>query len=186
MKLSVGESKPHKFKLCAWLIMLVEGTNPSHSFITWKDERIGVRKVAEAIGSGGKMLTNHEFKSKNKITNIYYYEIDQKSMDELEVWLWNNMRPYGFQHIVGLLYMRLCAGIKRLFKNKSKCKNPLKDGTFSQICVELSARSIEKSKNIDLPGNIEDYGLQEMHNINEKYSDSKASQEKIDRINKNK
>ena len=37
LTLSIGESRPHKWKLFAWLIELVEKTDHTHSFASWKD-----------------------------------------------------------------------------------------------------------------------------------------------------
>ena len=183
VKLSIGESRPKKFKLLAWLIMKVEGIDHSHSFITWRDHDIDVRKVAEARGSGGRIITNHQFKEENEVVNVYYYYIPEDKMKELEKWIWENMRPYGFKHILGILVMRTCSAIKRIFGCDKRCKNPFKDGTYSQICVELSSRAIQLAKDVDLPGDVEDYGLLEMHDINEEYSEGKADQAKLDKIN---
>ena len=79
--------------------------------------------------------------------------------------------------------MRVKNCFYRLIKSDKKACNPFRDGKYSQICVESGARVIELSKKLDLPGNIEDYGLKEFHDFVKKHG-KKVAQEKIDRINR--
>ena len=72
---------------------------------------------------------------------------------------------------------------KGLIKSDKKAGNPFKDGKYSQICVEAGARVIELSKKVNMPGNIEDYGLREFHDFVKEHG-KKVPQEKIDRINR--
>lgn len=176
--LSIGESRPKKWKLFAWLIQLVEGVDHSHIFVSWKDKELGVRKVAEARGAGGRMISNHRFKDQNHVVMIYQYQIQPDKLEELEKWLWEVLGPYGHKHIFGLLLMRVVSGLGF----KKQAKNPFKDGTYSQICCELGARAIEKATGFDLPGDVEDYGLQEFQKLNRRYG-KKVTQEKLNRIN---
>jgi len=181
--LSVGESRPKKSRLLAKLIMMVEGTDHSHSFISWKDEDLGIRKVAEARGAGARVVTNHTFKHENHVVRIYHYKIGPEKLKELEAWVWNHLaKPYGVKHLVGLLVMRLKNSFFRLIGSEKRAKNAQKDGDFSMICVELSAKAVELATGVDLPGEVEDYGLIEMHEINEEIG-LPVLQEKIDRIN---
>lgn len=160
MILSVGESRPKKWKPGAALIKAFEGTDHTHSFVSWKDQRLGIRKVAEARGSGGRIVTNHQFKAENEVVRIYQYTIEQAKLDELEIWIWENLRPYGYRHLIGLAEMR----IRRLWDKKAV--NRLKDGDYSLICVEMTAKAIQLALGMDFPGDVEDYGLREMHEIN--------------------
>ena len=182
--LSIGESRPKKWKPIAALIQLIEGIDHSHSFITYKDARLSdIRYVAEARGGGCRVLSNHEFKLQNEIVRIYRYEVDQETLDDIhrEVHLLL-ARPYGKIHLVGLLWIRLLNFIYRLFEIRKKATNPFKDGDYSQICVELSAKALYKAIKKPIPKWIEDYGLVEMHELNEAFGDP-VPQEKIDKIN---
>ena len=182
MILSVGESRPKKFKIGAEILMAVEGTDHSHSFISWRDESLGIRKVAEARGGGGRIVINEQFRQENHIVRVFQYEICPISLRELEIWIWGHLRPYGYKYNLGIGIMRL----KSLFRCKSV--NPFKDGDFSMVCVELTARAIALSMGIQLPYSIEDFGLKEMHELNLDMYRSKrcdlASEELLNAINR--
>lgn len=177
--LSVGESRPKKWKPLAWVIQLIEKTDHSHSFTSWRDHDLDIRKVAEARGGGCRILTNITFKHGAQVMTIYQYKISDKSLREAEKFIWDQLaKPYGCKHILGLLLMR--AGLTK--------GNPFKDQNYSQICVELSIKMVCIALQIDIPEGVEDWGLREMHDFNEenyfKGLCEKASQEKIDRINR--
>jgi len=176
MILSIGESHPKKWKIGAAVIKAVEGTDHTHSFVSWRDEHLDIRKVAEARGGGGRIVINEQFRQENEIVRIFQYDITEDKLKELETWIWKNMKPYGYKHNLGLGIMRLGNRLLQIFGSKEIAQNPFKDGLFSQICVELTARSISLATGLKLPGNIEDYGLREMHEFNfEMYRQEKCS-----------
>ena len=72
---SIGFSRPKKWKPFAWLIMLVEKTKYSHTFVSWKCTNINERKVFEAVGSGVRIISNHRFKEKALVVEIYHFEV---------------------------------------------------------------------------------------------------------------
>ena len=178
MILSVGESKPKCFRPASAIIKAVEMTDHTHSFVSWRDPRNNIRVVAEARGSGCRIVTNHTFKAENEVVRIFQYEIDEQNLIEFEKYVWEQMgRPYGHKHLIGLLLMR--TGVTE--------SNPFRDGECSQICVELSVRAISHAMNIPIPKHIENWGLREAHRFNmmnykEQICDM-ASPEKIRRIN---
>lgn len=176
--LSVGESKPKCFKPASAIIRYIEMTDHTHTFVSWRDPRVDVRIVAEARGSGCRVVTNHTFKSENEVVRIFQYEVDEHNLIDFEKYVWDQMgRPYGHKHLFGLLLMR--AGLTN--------SNPFKDGEFSQICVELSVRAICQALNVPVPQNIENWGLREAHKFNMvnfgKRLCDMAAPEKIRRIN---
>ena len=181
--ISIGCSRPKDWKPLAEAIMLAEGTNFSHVFVSWKCTNIDRRKVYEAVGSGSRKISNERFKEKAHVVEIYQFEvgledlfkIDQMTHDEAGT-------PYGYLHLVGLALMRVKAWFYRRLGLKRKASNPFKDGKFSQICVEAGAYVIELSKKNELPGDIEDYGLKEFYDFVKAYG-TPVSQEKIDKIN---
>ena len=178
MILSVGESEPKEFKPFSTGIRFVEKTDHTHSFTSWKDPRTGIRVVAEARGSGCRIVTNTQFKADNWVVRIYQYEIDPAKLIEFEKYVWEQMgRPYGYSHIMGLLSMRL--GITD--------GNPFKDGEYSQICAELSVRAISKALDEPPPKGVENWGLRETHAWNShNFASGRcdlATPDKIDQIN---
>lgn len=174
---SIGFSRPKKFKLFSWLIMLVEGTKYSHTFVTWKCTNINERKVFEAIGSGVRIVSNYRFKEKSHIVEIYQFEVP------VEVILWLDRyahlqagKPYGYKHILGLTIMK----VAKFFG--FNIANPFKDGKYSEICLESGAYIVEEGIKVDLPGDIEDYDLEQYNGLIAQYG-VPVPQEKIDSIN---
>jgi hypothetical protein len=179
---SIGFSKRKGFNLISRLISLVEGTDFSHTFVSWKCTFIDRRKVYEAVGSGSRKISNHRFKEKALVTDIYQFEVDEEALAKIDRFTHDEAgTPYGYKHLVGIAIMRLCGFVSRLFGLKKKCKNPFKDGNYSQICVESGALILELN-GIDIPGDIEDYGLREFHQFVSAHG-QKVPQEKIDQIN---
>lgn len=178
-KVSIGFSRPKKWKPLAWLIMKFTG-NFSHTFTTWKCTNIQARKVFEAVGSGVRIISNHRFREKAFVVDVFSFEVS----DEVIFWLDRYTheqagKPYGYKHILGLAYVILmgCVGVK--------VKNPFKDGRYSEICLESGAHILEQALGIDLPGDIEDYTLKEFYQIVAEHG-GRAPQEKIDIINRKK
>lgn len=176
--LSVGESKPKSFKLFSKAIELVEMTDHTHSFVSWRDPRTDIRIVAEARGSGCRVVTNNHFKSDNWVVRIYQYKITNDQLLKFEKYVWEQMgRPYGHKHILGLLLMRIGLTNKNIFK----------DGDFSQICAELSVKGISNALGEAPPSGVENWGLRETHAWNSHNfvlgRCQQAGPEKINRIN---
>ena len=176
-KVSIGFSRPKKWKPLAWLIMLIEGTNFSHTFVTRKCTNIGARKVFEAVGSGVRIISNNRFKEKAWVVEIYVFEVSDEVVHWLDRYSHEQAgKPYGFKHILGLALMRALKSIN------IKIANPFKDGKYSEVCVESGGQVVERGLGIDLPGDLEDYGLVEYHQFIKQYGE-KAPPEKIARIN---
>ena len=174
---AIGFSRPKKWKVFSWLIMAVERTNYSHSFVTWKDENIQRRKIFEAVGAGVRIIGNILFKQKAEITEIYNFKVSEEVVIWLEQYAHDQSgKPYGYKHVIGLLLMRIYSAFG------FKIANPFKDGDYSQICVEAGAYVLEKGLGVDLPGNVEDYGLREYRALVAKYGDALPC-EKIEAIN---
>ena len=180
-KVGIGFSKPKKWKPLSWIIQLVEGTNYSHVFVTWYCKNIQRRKVFEAVGSGIRILSNVTFKKKSEVVKLYYFEVDDKTLNEIEQKAHDlSGRSYGFKAIIGLGIMRLFNWFNRLFGISGKQHNPFKDGERSQVCVETGG--IVLSKIVDLPNKFEDYGLLEFEHLIAKHGIS-VSRDKIEHIN---
>lgn len=186
--LSVGFSRPHKWKPLAWLIMLIEGLDSSHTFITWKNTRIKRRKIFEAVGAGTRELKNTTFRAHNRVVELYEFEVSADiSLEEAEILVEQYSidvvgTKYGFKALCGLAWMRLANFAYRAIGSKKRSQNPFKDGKYSQVCVEAGADLLQKITKLKLPGDIEDYGIKEYRDFVKSHG-RKVSQDKIDRIN---
>jgi len=181
--LSILKTKPKSFKPLAWLIMKIEGTDFSHVAISYKDDSMGVRYVAEARASGIRILSNTQFKEDNYITSGSHYECSDERLIEVHKYIYNQLaKNYGKKHLLGLGIMRLKLLICKIIKCDKKPGNPFKDGSHSQICCELGLNVIKLVKDVVLPVDIEDCGLKEFNRIDLKHG-TPIPQEKIDKIN---
>lgn len=181
--ISIGFSKRKGFNLISKLISFVEGTEFSHTFVSWKCTNIDRRKVYEAVGSGSRKISNHKFKEKAYITDIFQFEVDAKTLFKIDQFTHDESgTPYGYKHLVGLLIMRVKNAFWKMIGSKRRSGNPLKDKRYSQICVEAGAYVMQEA-GIEIPGNVENYGLREFYDFVEEHG-KKLDQMKIDSINK--
>lgn len=191
--ISVGESRPKSFKLFSRLTEWFEGVDHSHVFISWEDQ-FKHRWVAEARGGGARMLSAKEFMRDNYLVSVYSYPCDEKGMERLSEYAWENMgRRYGFLQIYGLFEMRLLNKVYRAMGMNNRAINRFVDGQESQICVEFAIKSVQaatettqKEKPLSIPesSKTEQWGLIEMRKFNESNGD-KLDQFIVDLINKN-
>jgi len=174
-KFYIGESKSKKFKIGSFFLKLFEGVDYCHSFIMWYDKKTKVYKLAEARGGGSRIVTQKRFLQYSDVITLYEYQTHYTRLDKIEAWILTHLGDYNKRQLLGLGYMRIMNFILRICGAEKRVKNPIKDGDFSQICVELSARAIEIGLNVDLPGDVEDYGLIEMRELNMQFCKYKLS-----------
>ena len=180
----IGESKPKSKKLFASLIQWFEGVDHSHIFVSWKD-KLGLRWVAEAKGSGIRLLSNDHFKKETLVVNVYRYELDEAGLERLIKYVWlSAATKYGFKSIYGLCEMRLMNKIYRILGKKQRAKNRFADGDYSQVCCEfaINAAKIVYGNLVYTNGNTENYGLIETRSFNLTFG-QKQPRELIDKIN---
>lgn len=181
--ISIGFSRRKKFSLISSLIQLVEGTEFSHAFVSWKCTNIDRRKVYEAVGSGSRKISNTRFKEKSYVTDIFHFEVTCEDLFKIDQFTHDESgTPYGYKHILGIAIMRAKNFFYRIFGIKKKAKNPFKDGKYSQICVESGAY-VMKLAGIESPIDVEDYGMREFYEFAKKYG-KPVPQETLDKINK--
>ena len=182
MIISIGESRSKKFKAFSRATELVEGVGHSHIFVSWKDS-LGLRWVAEARGSGVRIVSNVGFKEENEVVNIYQYECDQEAFDETVRYIWQNSpKSYGHLQIAGLAWMRLANWSVRLFGLENRFTNPFRDGEHSQICCEFGLNCATIALKKPKLKNVENFGLIEARKFNENHGE-RFTRDRIDRIN---
>ena len=182
--ITVGTSFPKKPLLTSKATRWFEGVDHSHVYITWKDG-LGLRWVAEAHGSGIRVISNVEFKMKNRVINLYKYNCSQDGHDAAIKWMWAHSHlSYAFMQLYGLFEMRVLGLMCRFFKMKCKPKNRFANGAYSQICTEFVLRALDVATEgrLDIPEDVENFGLYETSLFN-KANGELLPQEMIDRIN---
>jgi len=180
--ISIGESRQKKFKLFSRLTELVEGVGHSHVFVSWKDAH-GLRWVAEARGSGVRVISNFEFKRHSEVINVYHYGEGINTLNAVTSYVWGmTARRYGWKQIAGLFYMRAGNAVSRVLTGKNRHKNPFRDGEASQICCEFAVNAVCITLGIKHPEDLDSFGLVETRKFNEKHG-KKQSKELLARIN---
>jgi len=155
IKVYLSKPKNHPFPIFSWLVRLVEHTKYSHFIVGWYDGYLKKEIFYESTGSGMNFINKKLFLKKHKI--IKEFKFNSKNIYDIKKYAHDNAkRKYSIKQIFGLFIMRLLS----LFN--IKISNPFKDGQYSQICVETAAYLLSKGKIINLPDNIEDYGLVEL------------------------
>lgn len=148
----------HKFPIVSWLIRAVEGTEFSHVLSSWHISSLERDIYYEATGSGVNFLSWKLVPEKYEIVEMY--EFDADNLKKVAQFCHDNaQRKYSKKQITGLAIMRLA----KLFG--IKMANPFKDGDYSQICVETGALILNEAGVMDLPKDIEDYGLIEFREL---------------------
>jgi hypothetical protein len=183
-KISIGFSRPKKWKPLAWLIQKAEGSEYSHVFVTWHCTNIDRRKVFEAVGSGIRILSNTNFKKNAHIVELYQFEVEDATLFKIEQEAHDMTgKPYGYKALLGLAIMRVFNFFNRVFGLKGKQHNPFKDGNYSQVCVEAGGMVLDKI--VDLPLEFEDFGLKEFNDVVKSHG-KRVSQRKVNKINRRK
>jgi hypothetical protein len=181
--LTILKTRPKKTKIFASILMKIEGTDFSHVAVSYKDQLLDIRYVAEARGGGIRIISNTQFKLDNYIVSASEYDCEGDRINQVHKYIYNQLaKDYGYKHLIGLGIMRLAHLFINLFKLDKQAENPFKDGEYSQVCTELGVNVIRLVRDIVLPLNVENYGLKEFNRLDLKYG-KKVDQEKIDRIN---
>ena len=158
IRIALTKPNKHPFPIVSWLIRLVEGTNFSHVLATWHVNSLERDIYYEATGSGVNFLSWKLVPDKYEILEIY--EFQAKDIKPVSQFCHDNaQRKYSKKQILGLALMRAC----KLFG--VKIANPFKDGDYSQICVETGGIILETSGALDVPDDLEDYGLLEFREL---------------------
>lgn len=150
--LSIGFSKPKKWKPFAWLIMKGYGAPYDHVYVRIHSDLY----KRDLIYQASKMMVNFMgidvFQSENEIIKEFPVSIsDDQYVKMMQFAIDNAGKPYGTLEAVGLAVVRLAqlVGIK--------IKNPLGDGGKTYVCSELAGFILEQYANaIELPKDQDD------------------------------
>ena len=166
MKITIGFSRPHKFKIFSCLIRLWEGTPYSHIFIRRHSKWLDSEYVYQASGLSVNFMGAKHFDSINKTIDAYELEFtDEQVKTVMQFAMKTAGKPYGMKQIFAILLTRF--GIKS--------KDWL-DGEYSYICSELVAKILQDYKDVRLDKPIDLVTPKDIHRIMEKkYASNKIS-----------
>lgn len=154
MKITLGASKPSKFKIGAEAIMWWEDTNVSHVYV--KIEVLTGRSIVfQAVGSGTEFCSLEYFLSHNipmyekqlDVTKENFEKVLTKAISLLKC-------KYSIKHLAGLFYKRSVQ-----YTTKKIIKNPFKDAGKSAVCVEVLCAIVDTAEIVRQAEDPEDMGM---------------------------
>jgi hypothetical protein len=160
-KIIVGFSKARsKFAFLSYLIRLVEGTNFSHVFITWKSNWLDLQVVYQASGTQVNFIDSERFNKKALITDSFELSI---SDDVFKSIIQECMKRAGVGYSLPQLFWLLC------YKTCTVLHLPVKwipkDGRKLYVCSELVAELLEKELKISFNKELDFVTPKDIYNI---------------------
>jgi hypothetical protein len=155
MKLICGASRPLHFKIGAAGIMWWEETPASHVYI--RLTIYGVDIVFQAVGAGTCFLSFEKFKSHNIVVYEKEFTVTPEMFEKIISFMLLKLgTKYSVKHLCGLFYKRLIQ-----YTTKKIVKNPFKDGSESDVCVEVMAEVMDMAEIKRTAIDPEDMGIYE-------------------------
>ncbi len=148
-KLTISFSRPHVFKIYAWLIMKVENTHFSHVAISWKSEYLDREIVYQASHTMVNFCEGKRYIRNHLITDTFEVDMDENIQKKVIQFAMDHAGiPYGFKQVLGIGYIKLMG----LFGKK--VNNPFNNGKNTYVCCELVADILKQYFNMDKTINI--------------------------------
>jgi hypothetical protein len=132
--LTIGFSKPRKFKIGSWLIRWSEKTSFSHIYIQWSSQFLEREIIYQASQSMVHFIEGKRFNEINQ--TLYKFDILLNSSTKKKVIQYAMDRAgvkYSYKQLLGLSIAKI------LNLLGFKASNPLKDGRSGYVCCELVA-----------------------------------------------
>lgn len=138
----LGFSKPNKFKVFSFLIMLILGIKFSHVYLKFFDDYTGKWIIFEASHGEVHLIDEPNWRESNIAVREESFEIDDKHKREVIRFMISNLqKPYSISNIFAIL-------IYQVFKVKI---NFLFDGPHAFICSELVALALDNKISFKKP-----------------------------------
>lgn len=136
--IKVGFSKSKaRFPIVAWLIMLAERSDYSHTYLKFPSEKLEMDLAYHAVGSGVNFMGPEAFDLHHKTVSEYLLEVSDEEYNNVLKWCARNSgKDYGKLQILGIAIKR-AAGILGL-----KVKNPFSNGDHAYVCSEAVFRAL--------------------------------------------
>lgn len=144
MYITLGFSKPNKFKVFSEIIKLVDKSPFSHAYVKIEAVSLNRTLVYQASHGAVHFLSNDIFIKKNTITNEYIIKVSNEIKTKiLQFCVDNAGKPYSTLGVINI-------GLKRLFNFPLL----INDGNNSFWCSELVAQILNIIEDKQLNPNI--------------------------------
>lgn len=136
--ITIGFSRPKKFKPFAWLIMKGYGINYDHVYIKFHSDKYNRDIIYQASQTMVNFMSNVIFLSDNEVVNEYSMDITADKKTEMIQFAMDNAGiPYGKLQAFGLAIVRIFEVFGK------KINNPFGDGIKTFVCCKLAAYILE-------------------------------------------
>lgn len=142
--LTVGFSKPKKFKPFAWLIMKGYGIPYSHVYIKFWSDKFQRHLIYQASGTIVNFMGELLFTEANEVVKEFDIEVlDDNKTGMIQFAIDSAGKHYGMKNALGLAIVRLFDIFGK------KIKNPLADGDKTYVCCELVSQILKEYTHLD-------------------------------------
>lgn len=146
---TIGFSKPNKFKLFAFAIMKGLGIPYSHVYVKFYSSKFDRFLIYQASHTTVNFCSVPIFEKNNAVVKEFPVQMTpDQFVSMLKFAIDNCGKPYGFKNILGLTYVRIMELLGK------KVKSPFSDNDRTYVCCELVGailnNFIEKDLKLDL------------------------------------
>jgi len=155
---SIGFSRPSKWKLLSWIIRKVQGTDYSHVYLRFHSDSLDRDLIYQASG----LQVNFVGKTLFEKDHIAVKEFDLQISDEahkkaLQFAVDTAGMPYSIKQLFGILVYSLTG------------KRVLQDGRSAYVCSELVAQMLSEDLGITITKDLDIVTPKDVYNILETY-----------------
>lgn len=148
--ITLGFSRPKKWKLFAQIIMFTYGIPYDHVYIRYRSDKFDRDLIYQASSIMVNFMGEILFEEENVIVKEFKFQISDDERTEMIRYAIDNAgKPYGILSAIGLGIVRLA----EIFGKK--IKNPFGDGNKTYICCELGSYVLEQYAHINIPFDLD-------------------------------
>lgn len=156
--ITIGFSRPTKWKPFSWLIMTAYGTPYDHVYVRWYSAKLERDIVYQASGTMVNFM-GQQFFNNNVIVDEFEVPITPEHKLALIQFAMDNAgKPYGVKNCFGLAWVRIC----QMFGKK--VSNPFKPDGNTYVCSELAAYVLQEFENVTIDSDIANITPLEVYN----------------------
>lgn len=158
--IKVGFSKPNKFKLFAWSIMVGFNIPYSHVYVRYYSNKYERFVIYQASHSMVNFMSPVIFESDNLVVKEFSIDMtDENRTKMIQFAMDNSGKSYGVKQALGMAIVRIC----ELFGKT--IKNPFKDEGSTYVCSELGGYILKNFTDIKVDKDLDDVTPKDLYEL---------------------